>query len=154
MRVRPSVIDTRPARTRRVTDRLRKRQGQILCPGTDVEISVCERAPRFSCVTHVFHPCGNMQLPDLDTVRHRRGGTSPTHHPGPPLPKTNLGLAERLLRHAQGDQSRAIAKAVLRLMIASHAGGRERAKPRTAWRKGWRDRGLLWFFGEVRRRQG
>jgi len=53
-----------------------------------------------------------------------------------------MGLAGRLQRHAQGDLSRAIAKAVLRLMMVSDAGGLIGAKPRVAQRKGGRDRAL------------
>ncbi len=73
-----------------------------------------------------------------------------------------MGLAGRLQRHAQGDLLRAIAKAVLRLMIVSDAGGligagrRERAKLRMAWRKGWRDRALATWpgTGDLKGRSG
>jgi len=67
---------------------------------------------------------------------------------GPPMTKPSMNLAELLEKHDDGDFLRAIAEAVLQLIMETDvegvigAGRHERAEGRTTWRNGYRDRSL------------
>lgn len=64
------------------------------------------------------------------------------------MTKTSMSLAELLEKHDEGDFLRAIAEAVLQLLMETDvegvvgAGRHERTEGRTAWRNGYRDRAL------------
>jgi putative transposase len=66
----------------------------------------------------------------------------------PPMIKTTMDLAELLGKHDDGDFLRAVAEAVLQLIMETDvegvigAGRHERAEGRTTWRNGYRDRAL------------
>jgi putative transposase len=67
---------------------------------------------------------------------------------GPPMTKTSMSLAELLEKHDEGDFLRAVAEAVLQLLMETDvegvvgAGRHERTEGRTTWRNGYRDRAL------------
>jgi putative transposase len=64
------------------------------------------------------------------------------------MTKTNMDLSELLAKHDQGDFLRAVAEAVLQLLMEADvegligAGPHERADNRTTWRNGYRERSL------------
>ncbi len=64
------------------------------------------------------------------------------------MTKPSMNLAELLEKHDDGDFLRAIAEAVLQLIMETDvegvigAGRHERAEGRTTWRNGYRDRSL------------
>jgi transposase-like protein len=64
------------------------------------------------------------------------------------MTKTNMDLSELLQKHDQGDFLRAVAEAVLQLIMEADvegligAGRHERAEQRTTWRNGYRERAL------------
>lgn len=64
------------------------------------------------------------------------------------MTKTNMDLSELLAKHDQGDFLRAVAEAVLQLLMEADvegligAGRHERADNRTTWRNGYRERSL------------
>ncbi|WP_057795819.1 IS256 family transposase [Roseovarius atlanticus] len=64
------------------------------------------------------------------------------------MTKTNMDLSELLQKHDQGDFLRAVAEAVLQLLMETDveglisAGRHERAEGRTTWRNGYRERAL------------
>lgn len=66
----------------------------------------------------------------------------------PPRTKSGMSLTELLEKHDEGDFLRAVAEAVLQLIMEADvegvigAGRHERAKARTTYRNGYRDRAL------------
>jgi putative transposase len=64
------------------------------------------------------------------------------------MTKTNMDLSELLAKQDQGDFLRAVAEAVLQLIMEADvegligAGKHERADQRTTWRNGYRERAL------------
>ena len=73
---------------------------------------------------------------------------STPNHTEPPMTKTSMELSELLQKHDQGDFLRAVAEAVLQLLMEADvegligAGRHERAENRTTWRNGYRERAL------------
>ena len=71
------------------------------------------------------------------------------------MTKTNMDLSELLAKHDQGDFLRAIAEAVLQLLMEADvdgligAGRHERSGERTTWRNGYRDRELKTRLGAL-----
>lgn len=69
-------------------------------------------------------------------------------HAETPMTKTSMDLSELLAKHDQGDFLRAIAEAVLQLIMEADvegligAGRHERSGERTTWRNGYRERAL------------